>query len=112
MIQFAFIFLTHLLTNISRPFTRSDAMRHYNSLKESVYKALHPILCQYIGFQEAEITPFTDGTAKVTLNLLSGSHERLGIVVHTASWRKMGDYFLTSASVGVMPLTIQRSILI
>ena len=76
--------------------------RNVDSLKESVYKALHPILCQYVGFQEAEVTPFIDGTAKVTLNLSSGSHERLGIIVHSASWRKMGDFFLTSASVGVM----------
>lgn len=73
------------------------------SLKESVYKALHPILCQYIGFQEAEITPLADGTAIVTLNLLSRSHERLGIVVHSASWRRMGNFFLTSASVGLLP---------
>lgn len=78
-------------------------LRNINSLKESVYKALHPILCQYVGFQEAEITPLADGTAKVSLNLLRGSHERLGIVVNTASWRKMGNYFLTSASVGLVP---------
>lgn len=71
------------------------------SLKESVYKAMHPILCQYVGFQEAEVTPRSDGTAKVTLNLTNGAHERLGIVVQSASWRMMGDFFLTSASVGV-----------
>ena len=73
------------------------------SLKESVYKAMHPILCQYVGFQEAEITPLSNGTAQVTLNLTSRSHEHLGIVVQSASWRKMGDFFLTSASVGVVP---------
>ncbi|KAL3769753.1 hypothetical protein ACHAW5_003021 [Stephanodiscus triporus] len=71
------------------------------SLKESVYKAMHPVLCQYVGFQEAEITPLSDGTAKVTLNLINGSH--LGIVVQSASWRKMGDFFITSASVGAVP---------
>eukprot|EP00571_Detonula_confervacea_P007968 CAMPEP_0172313332 /NCGR_PEP_ID=MMETSP1058-20130122/20056_1 /TAXON_ID=83371 /ORGANISM="Detonula confervacea, Strain CCMP 353" /LENGTH=396 /DNA_ID=CAMNT_0013026973 /DNA_START=399 /DNA_END=1589 /DNA_ORIENTATION=+ len=72
------------------------------SLKESVYKAMHPILCQYVGFQEAEVTPLSNGTAQVTLNLANGAHERLGIVVQSASWKKMGDFFLTSASVGVM----------
>lgn len=62
---------------------------------------MHPVLCQYVGFQEAEITPLSDGTAKVTLNLINGSH--LGIVVQSASWRKMGDFFVTSASVGAVP---------
>eukprot|EP00577_Skeletonema_sp_RCC1716_P015050 CAMPEP_0113397516 /NCGR_PEP_ID=MMETSP0013_2-20120614/14429_1 /TAXON_ID=2843 ORGANISM="Skeletonema costatum, Strain 1716" /NCGR_SAMPLE_ID=MMETSP0013_2 /ASSEMBLY_ACC=CAM_ASM_000158 /LENGTH=443 /DNA_ID=CAMNT_0000282119 /DNA_START=194 /DNA_END=1526 /DNA_ORIENTATION=- /assembly_acc=CAM_ASM_000158 len=73
------------------------------SLKESVYKAMHPILCEYVGFQEAEITPFPDGTAKVVLNLQSGSHERLGIVVRSTSWRRLegGKFFLTTALVGV-----------
>ena len=60
---------------------------------------MHPILCQYVGFKEAEITPHANGTAQVTLNLTSRAHERLGIVVQTASWKKMGEYFLTSASV-------------
>lgn len=71
------------------------------SLKESVYKAMHPIICQYVGFQEAEITPLPNGTAQVTLNLTSRSHEHLGIVVQSASWKTMGDFFLTSASVGL-----------
>ena len=65
---------------------------------------MHPILCEYVGFQEAEITPLPDGTAKVVLNLQSGSHERLGIVVRNASWRRLegaGRFFLTTALVGV-----------
>jgi len=77
-----------------------EAMLRF-SLKESVYKAMHPIICQYVGFQEAEITPFPDGTAQVTLNLTSRSHEHLGIVVQSASWKTMGDFFVTSASVGL-----------
>lgn len=71
------------------------------SLKESVYKAMHPIICQYVGFQEAEVTPLSDGTANVVLNLISGAHEKLGIVVQSASWKKVDHFFLTSASVGV-----------
>jgi 4'-phosphopantetheinyl transferase EntD len=71
------------------------------SLKESVYKAMHPILCEYVGFQEAEITPLPNGSAKVTLNLQSGSHERLGIVIRSISWRRLDDgFFLTTALVG------------
>ena len=73
------------------------------SLKECVYKAMHPILCEYVAFQEAEITPLPDGTAKVVLDLRSRSHKRLGIIVKSATWRKLGDgkYFLTTALVGV-----------
>ena len=75
----------------------------HNSLKESVYKAMHPILCEYVGFQEAEITPLPDGTAHVILNLQSGSHERMGIVVRSTSWRRLedGKFFLTTALIGV-----------
>ena len=69
------------------------------SLKESVYKAMHPLINQYVGFQEAEITPKSDGTASVDLNLKSGQHAKLGTI--TANWRKILDdqYYLTSASV-------------
>mmetsp|Transcript_17288 Transcript_17288/g.35186 ORF Transcript_17288/g.35186 Transcript_17288/m.35186 type:complete len:80 (+) Transcript_17288:403-642(+) len=72
------------------------------SLKESVYKAMHPILCEYVGFQEAEITPLPNGTAYVVLNLVSQSHIRPGIVVRTASWRQINGFFLTSSSVGLL----------
>jgi len=69
------------------------------SLKESVYKAMHPLINQYVGFQEAEITPNSDGTASVDLNLKSGQHRKLGTI--TANWQKVldGQYYLTSASV-------------
>lgn len=72
------------------------------SLKESVYKAMHPHICQYVGFQEAEITPNSDGTATVKLNLKSGDHKMFMEEETTAHWRRMeGDYFLTTASVTV-----------
>lgn len=69
------------------------------SLKESVYKAMHPLINHYVGFQEAEITPNSDGTATVFLNLKSGLHENFGTV--TANWRTVldGEYFLSSSSV-------------
>ena len=69
------------------------------SLKESVYKAMHPLINQYVGFQEAEITPKSDGTASVELNLKSGQHAKLGTI--RANWQKVLDdqYYLTSASV-------------
>jgi 4'-phosphopantetheinyl transferase EntD len=67
------------------------------SMKESLYKAMHPLICQYVGFQEAEVTPHVDGTATVVWNLKSGAHTRFGVV--TTHWRRLGEYFLTSASV-------------
>ena len=63
---------------------------------------MHPILCEYVGFQEAEITPLPDGTASVVLNLTSRSHTNLGLAVQSASWRKVENFFLTSASVSLM----------
>jgi len=70
------------------------------SLKESVYKAMHPLLCQFVGFQEAEITPHADGTATVSLNLKNGAHELFSEKDTIAHWRRIGsEFFLTSASV-------------
>jgi phosphopantetheine--protein transferase-like protein len=83
------------------------------SLKESLYKALHPIVGHYIGFQEVEITPFDDGTATVEFKFKEedGSIDGDGrwkdggeLVQYTMNWRKIkgGDgveYFLTSAGV-------------
>ena len=69
----------------------------FTSLKESVYKAMHPILCQYVGFHEAEITPCVDGTAKVSLQLVHGrnNNNNIVIVIHSASWKKIGnDFFI------------------
>jgi 4'-phosphopantetheinyl transferase EntD len=42
------------------------------SIKEAIYKALAPRLQRYIDFQEAEVTPATDGTATVRLLLKEG----------------------------------------
>jgi len=83
------------------------------SLKECVYKAMHPLICQHVGFQEAEITPHDNGTATVRLNLKSGAHERFAEI--RAHWRRLNlstnssgdgnnynhdeEYFLTSSSV-------------
>ncbi len=69
------------------------------SIKESLYKAMHPLICHYVGFQEAEVQPQADGSVLVRLDLKSGAHKRVARV--TAHWRKLPDldFFLTSASV-------------
>ena len=68
------------------------------SLKEAIYKAAHPLICQYVGFQEAAVTPHPDGTASCEWFLESGAHVKLDTI--QAHWRKIedGDFFLTSDS--------------
>lgn len=71
-----------------------------SSLKECVYKAMHPLISQFVGFQEAEIQPHDNGTATVKLNLKSGAHKQFKTI--KAHWRRIdGDYFLTSSSVAM-----------
>lgn len=78
--------------------TRDEEVLLRFSLKECVYKAMHPLISQFVGFQEAEIQPHDDGTATVKLNLKSGAHEQFKSI--KAHWRRIdGDFFLTSSSV-------------
>ena len=42
------------------------------SLKEAIYKALAPTLRRYIDFQEAEVLPMPDGSARVHMRLARG----------------------------------------
>jgi 4'-phosphopantetheinyl transferase EntD len=67
------------------------------SIKESLYKAMHPLICQYVGFQEAAVQPLVGGDVVASLNLRSGAHERFGTV--TSHWRRLGGYFLSTSSV-------------
>lgn len=73
------------------------------SLKESLYKAMHPLICQRVGFLEAEVTPHSNGTASIWFNLESGAHDEFDHSKTTAHWRRVEDiqedYFVTSASV-------------
>lgn len=68
------------------------------SLKECIYKSVHPLICQYVGFQEAEVTPYSDGTATVSWNLKSGADLLLGEI--TAHWQRLegGEFFLSTSS--------------
>eukprot|EP00978_Attheya_sp_CCMP212_P034199 scaffold142250_cov48-Attheya_sp.AAC.2 len=79
--------------------TRDEEVLLRFSLKESLYKAMHPLICQYVGFQEAEMTPRSDGSVDVAINLIGGQHKMFGHV--SAHWRRLPkeQMFLTSASV-------------
>ena len=72
------------------------------SLKEAIYKAVHPLINQYVSFQEAEVTPADDGTAICVWNLKSGAHTKFATL--TAHWRKIDNYFLSSARCTLLPL--------
>jgi hypothetical protein len=86
------------------------------SLKESLYKSMHPLICQYVGFQEATVRPLvvdntgtgdnevvagSGGIAVPTFQLRSGAH--LAFQDVTAHWRRVGDYFLSTSSVSLRP---------
>ena len=42
------------------------------SFKEAIYKALHPFVHRYVGFDEAFVEPDTDQTARIELRLKEG----------------------------------------
>ena len=60
---------------------------------------MHPLICQYVGFKEAEVTPHADGTATFRLYITNGAHEKFGAI--TAHWRRLdcNKFFLSSVSV-------------
>ena len=62
------------------------------SLKEALYKALHPLVCRLVRFQEAEVQPYDDGTVEV--NLLQVPHCRA-----RAHWRIVDDVYILSSAV-------------
>ena len=100
MCQFCYYIFQSLQSIAQNQFIHVVSTRF--SLKESVYKAMHPLLCQFVGFQEAEITPHANGTALVSLNLKNGAHKLLLTEDITAHWRRIdGGFFLTSASVSL-----------
>ena len=61
------------------------------SLKEAVYKAIHPFLLRPVGFMEVEVDPNIDGTATLTFLLKGGENFE-----YTASWQRFKEkYWLT-----------------
>ena len=74
------------------------------SLKESLYKSIHPLLDAYVGFQEVSITPHSSGTASVEWNLTGDAkstfHKLDGATIELAHQTITSDdgasYFLTS----------------
>lgn len=64
-------------------------------MKESLYKAMHPFLCHYVGFQQVEIQPTSEGGGNVQL-LFPNSTLLSDVQIY---WQRMGPYFLSSCRV-------------
>jgi phosphopantetheine--protein transferase-like protein len=58
------------------------------SFKESIFKALHPILKRHIEFLEAEVYPKPGGKVKIIFKLRSGEQ-----FSYRAEWRRVEDNF-------------------
>jgi 4'-phosphopantetheinyl transferase EntD len=80
------------------------------SCKESVYKAIHPLLNQYVSFQEAEIQPYINGTAAVTLKLAPTSSKDRNVIQKQeqqfrtpiiAHWYRHENYIITTACISL-----------
>lgn len=97
MLVGACLSLTHTLD--TQGVTSEEEVLLRFSMKESLYKAMHPLICQYVGFQEAEVTPRADGTATVDWHIKNGKHVLFEDV--SLHWRRLddGEHFLTSARI-------------
>jgi enterobactin synthetase component D len=62
------------------------------SIKESIYKALHPHVQRYVGFQEAELDIGPNGSAEVALRLEGGE----GPFELEAHYHWLADHLLTT----------------
>ena len=70
------------------------------SIKEALYKALHPLLRTPIRWHSVQVRPERDGTCEVQLTELE---RRTGAHLHAAaSWRVRDGYFVTTASAALL----------
>jgi 4'-phosphopantetheinyl transferase EntD len=99
---FSIFVSSHRLSRHLKGVTAEEEVLLRFSLKECLYKAMHPLICQYVGFQEASVRPTADGTAVPVLDLESGAHRGFGPV--TAHWQRvLGNHFLSTSSVAAAP---------
>jgi 4'-phosphopantetheinyl transferase EntD len=77
------------------PAARWEAILLRFSLKEALYKALHPFVRRYVGFLEAELAPEADGSCAAALRLTGGE----GPFVVEGRWLRRGDWLLTTCRV-------------
>ena len=67
----------------------------YFSVKEALYKALHPLVQQHIGWHSVTVRPRVDGTCEVALPLVE---QQAGVGIRaSAYWSIIDGYILTTA---------------
>jgi len=67
------------------------------SLKEAIYKATNAYIGHYVGFQQAEVTPYSDGTAECKWLLESNADENIASLATNWEMIDDGKLFLTWA---------------
>lgn len=72
---------------------RHQVILHF-SIKESLYKALNPVVGRYVSFQEATVLPHSDGSVAVTLSLSQGE----GPFQVEARWSEIEGHLLTTVA--------------
>lgn len=79
----------------------ADIMLRF-SIKESIYKAIHPIVKRYVGFQEVEVFPTMDGSGRI--NFLFNDFKALGLgeVNYSVEWRLfLNEYIISSIKIAL-----------
>jgi len=82
------------LASVPEAGRRLEVVLHF-SIKESLYKAINPLVGRYVSFQEATVLPRPDGSVGVTLTLTQ--HE--GPFSVEARWSQIDGHLLTTAAV-------------
>jgi len=82
------------LENVPEQERQRMVLLHF-SLKESLYKAINPLVTRHVAFHEASMTPLSDGTARVALTLA----EDQGAFSAECTWTEIQNHFLTTAKV-------------
>jgi enterobactin synthetase component D len=82
------------LSKVPEAMRRQTVVLHF-SIKESIYKALNPLLGRYISFQEASLDLRPEGVVHVSLDLKN----KEGPFLAEARWTEIADHLLTTASV-------------
>ncbi len=77
------------------PERRWPVLLAHFSVKESIYKAIHPFVQRYVGFHEAELVLRPNGRAEVTMHLSQGE----GPFEIEASFTWLDDHLLTTARI-------------
>jgi enterobactin synthetase component D len=82
------------LATVPEAHRRQTVILHF-SAKESLYKALNPLLERYVSFQEVSLHAHPDGKIDVSLALKG----KEGPFLVEARWTEIADHLLTTATV-------------